>query len=448
MSVKTKDKIKSKLVDFLMNDDSTGQKKPDDIVFSENTHQQNIELTQNARVKNDTYVHSPSENTNQHERLDITMHAMVQKDDYIKDTSTHEVVKYPVKTAVPPVANIKNEFNPDNEKTLKNISAPVSPEFVDTSKYRIDDEPKPITKEADETLTGQAQGQTLKFKKNIDPLNLESSVVEDRKYPISLKPDHNELTPIIRVDDLQDQRADANATQIMQKPASNFPPLPKQEARYASKPQDHYYQGEALLQQAETLNLAQDRISELEHELDSLRSENEELQAGGEVLKRRADEFQANIESLERRKREVENNLKDELAVVQAKLTARDKDNLHLRVQVESLELRLKADLKKVRVRERELENRLEIAKAEHAAIVRSKDELILELKRSMDQLSIEMDNYRNKAKQVSDDLQNNQERVRRSVKAMRLALSLLDGEDLNMSGSTDRNNTDKKKVS
>ena len=65
-----------------------------------------------------------------------------------------------------------------------------------------------------------------------------------------------------------------------------------------------------------------------------------------------------------------------------------------------------------------------------------------------MDQLSIEMDNYRNKAKQVSDDLQNNQERVRRSVKAMRLALSLLDGEDLNMSGSTDRNNTDKKKVS
>ena len=65
-----------------------------------------------------------------------------------------------------------------------------------------------------------------------------------------------------------------------------------------------------------------------------------------------------------------------------------------------------------------------------------------------MDQLSIEMDNYRNKAKQVSDDLQNNQERVRRSVKAMRLALSLLDGEDLNMSGSTDRNNADKKKVS
>ncbi|NJL25113.1 MAG: hypothetical protein HC902_08015 [Calothrix sp. SM1_5_4] len=96
----------------------------------------------------------------------------------------------------------------------------------------------------------------------------------------------------------------------------------------------------------------------------------------------------------------------------------------------EELELRISTNIQKIRVRERELENRLELMKMENAALIRSKDELILELKRQIDQLNLELNNYRAKNQELNRLTTDKQEMLRRTVKALRLALSMLEGEE------------------
>ena len=96
----------------------------------------------------------------------------------------------------------------------------------------------------------------------------------------------------------------------------------------------------------------------------------------------------------------------------------------------EELELRISTNIQKIRVRERELENRLELVKMESAALIRSKDEMILEHKRTIDQLNMELNNYRAKNQELNRLTTDKQEMLRRTVKALRLALSMLEGEE------------------
>ncbi len=106
---------------------------------------------------------------------------------------------------------------------------------------------------------------------------------------------------------------------------------------------------------------------------------------------------------------------------------ARDRELSDMKLKIEEYEMRLTSNLQKIRVRERELENRLELVKMESAAVVRSKDELILELKRQLDQLTSEIENYRTKSQELNKQISDKQDLERRTVKALRLALSLLE---------------------
>ncbi|MFZ4404475.1 MAG: hypothetical protein ACOYOK_10275, partial [Pseudobdellovibrionaceae bacterium] len=78
-------------------------------------------------------------------------------------------------------------------------------------------------------------------------------------------------------------------------------------------------------------------------------------------------------------------------------------------------------------VREGELENRLELARAEKSAVARSKDENILDLKRKIIHLQAELDNYRSKSIELNKIIDNNQAQFKRTVQALRLALSNLE---------------------
>jgi predicted nucleic acid-binding Zn-ribbon protein len=97
-------------------------------------------------------------------------------------------------------------------------------------------------------------------------------------------------------------------------------------------------------------------------------------------------------------------------------------------MKIEEFETRLSSNLQKIRVRERELENRLELMKMESSAVVRSKDEMILEMKRQIDQMGHELENYRQKGQELNRQIDEKQETLRRTVKALRLALTLLEG--------------------
>ncbi|MEK2644364.1 hypothetical protein [Bdellovibrio sp. BCCA] len=190
---------------------------------------------------------------------------------------------------------------------------------------------------------------------------------------------------------------------------------------------------DASLAQAENLKLAQQRILELEKEVEHLRGENEELASAGEIIRTRTDELTVRISSLEKEKQEVQESAQSEILILKGNLQYKENEVAKARIKVDELETRLKSDFKKIRVRERELENRLELLRAEKSALVRSKDEYILEQKRKIDQLSQELDNYRKKCLELYKTIEANQDQVKRTERALRLALTNLEAKEENL---------------
>ncbi len=186
----------------------------------------------------------------------------------------------------------------------------------------------------------------------------------------------------------------------------------------------------ASLAQSENLKLAQQRIIELEKSLEKVREDNIQLVTAGDLMRKKADELMARLESLEAKYQLDLSSFKDEKELLKATLSSRDQEMNRLKSQIDEMELRLSSTVQKVRVRERELENRLELVKMENAALIQNKDEFILELKRQIDQLNMELDNFRNKGQELNRQLTDKQEMLKRTVKALRIALTMLEGAE------------------
>ena len=184
---------------------------------------------------------------------------------------------------------------------------------------------------------------------------------------------------------------------------------------------------EAQFMQAENLKIAQQRIVELEKDIERLRKENEVLMSAGEISQQKLEDISIKANNLERSKFELKDQSESELKIFRDGLQVKDNEILRLRTKVEELESRLANDLKKIRVRERELENRLELSKMEKSALSRSKDETILDLKRRLDHLNSEIENYKDRVVDLNQKLESNHEQFGRTVRALRIALTNLE---------------------
>lgn len=191
-----------------------------------------------------------------------------------------------------------------------------------------------------------------------------------------------------------------------------------------------YTSTEAALRQSESLRIAQSRITELEAEIERLRRDNEKLATAGETLSRRADELIAKIENLEIQKREADRIHEEEKKVFRGQVQQKDREIVELRGQLEEMEARLENNFKKIRVRERELEHRLEIVRMESQTLISTKDKMILDLKRQIDQLTHENEYGKQKTQELYNQYKDKQETVRRVVRALRIALTILEGDD------------------
>ncbi len=187
---------------------------------------------------------------------------------------------------------------------------------------------------------------------------------------------------------------------------------------------------EAALRNSENLRVAQARISELEHEIERIRRENNQLRQAGETLRRQVDQLQAGAESAESDLAEFKRTADEERKVLRSQLSARDREISELKALKEDIESRLESNFKKIRVRERDLEHRIEIIKSESASIAANKDKMILELKRQIDQLKSELEHANHQTQQSFKSFKEKQETVRKAVRALRIALTVLEGED------------------
>lgn len=189
---------------------------------------------------------------------------------------------------------------------------------------------------------------------------------------------------------------------------------------------------EVNLGQAEHLKMAQEKILELERENEKLRRQNEELYSASEIIKERSDLVTAQVSEFKKDRDDLEESFKNEMMVLKSHISRKDAELQKSLFKIDELESRLKFDLKKIRVRERELENRLELIRAEKNAIVRNKDEQILDLRRKMDILQMEVESYRQKCVELNKHIETSQESFKRTTRALRLAMANLELQEEN----------------
>lgn len=173
---------------------------------------------------------------------------------------------------------------------------------------------------------------------------------------------------------------------------------------------------------------AQSRIEQLEKEIDALRSENQKLDSSSSAFRAQVEEMSKRLIDWEKRYKEMSERKDLDMQLAREELGHRTTKLEQVTKHFEELESRFEGEFHRIRVRERELQNRLDILKHEGSAVVRHKDDLILDLKRQIEKLNYEMENFRKKNQGVYSQVESQQERIKRAVKALRVAVSLLDG--------------------
>lgn len=325
--------------------------------------------------------------------------------------------------------NEEKAFNPE---PLETVQRP----FDEIAEYPQNDEATEMINTANEISSTQSENMWLNSSSvamdyNPPSVNFQSQDVngEDKTIAISSTPD---FPPMPQGGMGNDDRTIAVPGIASRKNEDN----PKTTVGYGQVNYGYrtggsvYTSGDASLIQAENLKIAQTHIQDLESEVDKLRKENEELASAGEVIQKRCDELLSRTNELERQKNLIDEQHRAEQVVLKDNLAYKEQHVKELQQKVEELDHRLKQDFRKIRVRERELENRLEIAKQERNALAKAKDDVILELKRKLDLLQIEVDGYREKTLDLNKQINSNEEQFKRTVRALRLALTNLEVSD------------------
>ena len=199
-----------------------------------------------------------------------------------------------------------------------------------------------------------------------------------------------------------------------------------------SNPMQSHSPTHTQLADAESLRIAQNKIKDLHKENERLTIENEELASAAETFRNKVDLLEAQVQNYKIKYQDLTDSVEGEKNILLRSMSEKDKELQRFRQKTEELEMRLQSGLRKIKMRERELENRLELIKLESKAVVNSKDEMILSLKRQLDKVSQEMESLRNKIQESNKYIQQKQEVLRKTVKTLRLALSLLEAEDVN----------------
>lgn len=205
------------------------------------------------------------------------------------------------------------------------------------------------------------------------------------------------------------------------RPTAN--PLPSFELNPSSATQGQ-------LVQAEALRAVQARLSELEQDNERLREENELLGSAGELSRSKLEEVLARIEGIQKQRDQQLESKQNEINLYREALNEKERDLAGYRSKIQELEARLKNEFKSIRNRERELENRLELGKLEKNALMKSKDEALLDYKRRLDQSQIQVESQKLKIHELSRKVEENNEQLSRTVRALRLAITTLEVSD------------------
>ncbi len=137
----------------------------------------------------------------------------------------------------------------------------------------------------------------------------------------------------------------------------------------------------------------------------------------------------SNLESEVGLKNTRENLSEDSKVLTQTVLNKQEHTSV-LQGKIATLEKMLNQEISKLRTYESELKNISELAKSEKIALLKDKDDTILSLKHQIDKVVLDAENYKNQQKILQAKIITNDERIKKSVEALRTALRILEGTD------------------
>ena len=137
----------------------------------------------------------------------------------------------------------------------------------------------------------------------------------------------------------------------------------------------------------------------------------------------------SNLESEVGLKNTRENLSEDSKVLTQTVLNKQEHTSV-LQGKIATLEKMLNQEISKLRTYESELKNISELAKSEKKAMLKDKDDTILSLKHQIDKVVLDTENYKNQQKILQAKIITNDERIKKSVEALRTALRILEGTD------------------
>ena len=199
------------------------------------------------------------------------------------------------------------------------------------------------------------------------------------------------------------------------------------DAKKSQKLSEEDMKKDPLLFQSENLSIAQRRISDLEGEVESLRLNIEKLVAAGETLKRRNGKLLSLHQELKEKLENSESTSEKERQLLKSSILGKDKMIEDLRLKNSEMNMRVSLSVKKIRIRERELENLLEISKREKEALLRDKNDIILDLKKKIENDEIDLNNFRLQSKQLNEKIQEKTSLLLRIQKALKLSLAMIE---------------------
>ena len=188
---------------------------------------------------------------------------------------------------------------------------------------------------------------------------------------------------------------------------------------------------EEHLKSADYAEVIQSRVVVLEEEVRELRQENERLASAGQHFKDLSDKFKIKIKHLESDLQNIKEISYEEKNILTRSVEAKDIRINSLQERLLNLEQQQGSQIEHIRVRERELENRLELMKSENEVLFYNKDGMILDLKKQMNMLNIDIERYKSQHQVMTSQMDTKENLIRRTVKALRVALTMLEGREL-----------------
>lgn len=180
--------------------------------------------------------------------------------------------------------------------------------------------------------------------------------------------------------------------------------------------------------QSESLRLAQNKITNLEEELEHQRRDNEKLIAASDLLEENMDRLKAENEELRREKKTADLDFANEKDILLATLEDVRKKTAKLEKIKNDLEQRLSRDFQSIHARESSLENKIEIMKMENIVLQKEKDKMIIDLKRDMDRIKENLTMSKKRNQELKGQLTRIRESLMKTVSVLRATVNNLEG--------------------